>query len=170
MLLIETDVFGDDRGFFMETYQKARFRKAGIAEEFVQDNHSGSVKGTLRGLHYQVNQPQGKLVRVVRGEVFDVAVDLRESSHTFGQWVGEHLSADNKKQLWIPEGFTHGFDVLSDFAEFIYKATDYYAPDCERCILWNDDDLSIDRKIQGEPMLSEKDDKGICFKDADVFK
>ncbi|NJL10560.1 MAG: dTDP-4-dehydrorhamnose 3,5-epimerase [Calothrix sp. SM1_7_51] len=143
---------------------------AGISVHFVQDNHSRSVKNVLRGLHYQIQQPQGKLVGVVLGSVFDVAVDLRKASQTFGQWVGVELTAENKRQLWIPEGFAHGFLVLSEYAEFLYKTTDYYAPQHERCVIWNDPDLGIIWPIQGEPILSAKDKSGKFIRDADVFK
>jgi dTDP-4-dehydrorhamnose 3,5-epimerase len=170
VLIIEPKVFGDDRGFFYESFNKKSFEEAtGVAAEFVQDNHSKSSKGVLRGLHYQIKQPQGKLVRVSKGEVLDVAVDLRKSSATFGQWVGVKLSAENKHQLWVPAGFAHGFVVLSDTAEFLYKTTDYYAPEYERCICWNDDELSIDWQYTGEPQVSEKDSKGSPFKDAEIF-
>ncbi len=170
VILFEPKVFGDDRGFFFESFNQARFDAAvGRSVSFVQDNHSRSVRNVLRGLHYQIQQPQGKLVRVAVGEVFDVAVDLRRSSPTFGQWVGAVLSAENKKQLWVPEGFGHGFVVLSDVAEFLYKTTDYYAPEHERCIVWNDPTLAIDWPIQGEPVLSAKDMKGAAFLQADVF-
>ncbi|MEJ2696155.1 MAG: dTDP-4-dehydrorhamnose 3,5-epimerase [Candidatus Sulfobium sp.] len=159
VLIIEPRVFGDDRGFFYESFNERKWREAtGLDTRFVQDNHSGSAKGVLRGLHYQIRQPQGKLVRVVSGEVFDVAVDSRKSSRTFGKWVGVHLSAESKRQLWIPEGFAHGFLVLSEFAEFLYKATDYYAPEHERCIIWNDPVLA-----------SRKDSEGLLMKDAEVF-
>ena len=170
VILIEPRVFGDDRGFFFESFNQARFDEAvGRPVNFVQDNHSRSVKNVLRGLHYQIQQPQGKLVRVVAGEVFDVAVDLRRSSPTFGQWVGAVLSAENKHQLWVPEGFGHGFVVLSDHAEFLYKTTDYYAPQFERCLRWNDPALAIDWRIQGEPVLSAKDAQGLLLADADTF-
>lgn len=170
VILFEPKVFGDDRGFFFESFNQARFDAAvGRSVAFVQDNHSRSVRNVLRGLHYQIQQPQGKLVRVAVGEVFDVAVDLRRGSPTFGQWVGAILSAENKKQLWVPEGFGHGFVVLSDVAEFLYKTTDYYAPEHERCILWNDSTLAIDWPIEGEPVLSGKDMKGAAFAHADVF-
>ncbi|NLY27873.1 MAG: dTDP-4-dehydrorhamnose 3,5-epimerase [Alcaligenaceae bacterium] len=170
VILIEPRVFGDDRGFFFESFNQARFDEAvGRPVNFVQDNHSRSVKNVLRGLHYQIQQPQGKLVRVVAGEVFDVAVDLRRSSPTFGQWVGAVLSAENKHQLWVPEGFGHGFVVLSDHAEFLYKTTDYYAPQFERCVRWNDPALAIDWRIQGEPVLSAKDAQGLLLADADTF-
>ena len=170
VLIIEPKVFGDERGFFFESFNKKQFEDAtGIKTEFVQDNHSKSTKGVLRGLHYQIKQPQGKLVRVISGEVFDVAVDLRKSSATFGQWVGALLSAENRSQLWIPEGVAHGFVVLSDSAEFLYKTTDYYAPEHERCIRWGDDDLSIDWQFAGKPMVSDKDANGISFKEAELF-
>ena len=170
VVLFEPKVFGDDRGFFYESFNQAQFEAAiGKPVTFVQDNHSRSAKGVLRGLHYQIQQPQGKLVRVTQGEVFDIAVDIRKSSPTFGQWVGEILSADNKRQLWVPQGFAHGFVVLSDTAEFLYKTTDYYAPQFERCIVWNDATLAIDWHIQGEPVLSGKDAQGATFKAAEVF-
>ena len=170
VLIIEPKVFGDDRGFFFESFNQAQFETAiGRKVNFVQDNHSRSVKNVLRGLHYQIQQPQGKLMHVVQGEVFDVAVDIRKSSPTFGKWVGEILSADNKKQMWIPEGFAHGFVVLSDAAEFLYKTTDYWAPEHERCIVWNDTSLAINWRIQGEPVLSGKDAQGAAFNAAEVF-
>lgn len=170
VLIIEPQVFGDERGFFFESFnQKVWLEKTGIERTFVQDNHSRSVKGVLRGLHYQIKQPQGKLVRVVAGEVYDVAVDIRRSSSTFGQWVGVHLSEQNKKQLWIPEGFAHGFLVLSEGAEFLYRTTDYWAPEHERCIIWNDSDLGIKWPADIVPTLSEKDGLGSLFKDADLF-
>src|SRR5690606_81477 len=170
VILFEPKVFGDDRGFFFESFNQAQFDAAvGRPVTFVQDNHSRSVRNVLRGLHYQVQQPQGKLVRVAVGEVFDVAVDLRRSSPTFGQWVGAVLSAENKKQLWVPEGFGHGFVVLSEVAEFLYKTTDYYAPAHERCIIWNDPTLAIDWQLQGEPVLSAKDAQGAAFAQAEVF-
>lgn len=170
VLIIEPKVFGDERGFFFESFNKKAFRElAGVSADFVQDNHSKSTKGVLRGLHYQIQQPQGKLVRVSAGEVLDIAVDIRRSSATFGQWVGVTLSADNKRQLWIPPGFAHGFIVLSDTAEFLYKTTDYYAPEHERCIRWNDDQLAIDWQFNGEPLVSDKDRKGLLFSQADIF-
>ena len=148
VLIIKPKVFGDERGFFYESFNKKKFEEAtGVTSNFVQDNHSKSAKGVLRGLHYQIKQPQGKLVRVTSGEVYDVAVDIRRSSATFGQWVGTLLSAENKHQLWVPEGFAHGFVVLSDTAEFLYKTTDYYAPEYERCIRWDDADLAIDWQL-----------------------
>lgn len=171
VLLIEPRVFGDERGFFFESFNQARFEEAvGHAVNFVQDNHSRSVKNVLRGLHYQIQQPQGKLVRVVAGEVFDVAVDLRRSSPTFGQWVGALLSAENKHQLWVPEGFGHGFVVLSEQAEFLYKTTDYYAPQYERCVRWDDPSLAIDWRLQGDPVLSAKDAQGLLLSQADTFE
>lgn len=167
VLILEPKVFGDDRGFFYESYNQQAFQAAtGLDVTFVQDNHSKSARNVLRGLHYQVEQPQGKLVRVVQGEVFDVAVDIRKGSKTFGLWVGQILSAENKKQLWVPPGLAHGFVVLSDTAEFLYKTTDYYAPAHERCIAWNDPDLAIDWQMQGEPLLSAKDAAGAAFRDA----
>lgn len=170
VVLIEPKVFGDARGFFFESFNQKAFNEAtGTNHQFVQDNHSRSAKGVLRGLHYQIQQPQGKLVRVVQGEVFDVAVDLRKRSKTFGQWVGEILSAENKRQLWIPEGFAHGFVVLSDTAEFLYKTTDYYAPAHERCILWNDETLAIHWPAGIQPILSAKDAQGKPFIEAEVF-
>jgi dTDP-4-dehydrorhamnose 3,5-epimerase len=168
--LIEPQVFGDDRGFFFESYNERVFaEKIGKTTQFVQDNHSRSAKNVLRGLHYQMQQAQGKLVRVVAGEVFDVAVDIRKSSPTFGQWVGYHLSAQNKQQLWIPAGFAHGFLVISDVAEVLYKTDNYYAPQHERCILWNDPDLAIAWPLDGTPILSAKDQAGQPFKTAEVF-
>ena len=167
VVLIEPKVFGDARGFFFESFNQKAFNDAtGTNHQFVQDNHSRSAKGVLRGLHYQIQQPQGKLVRVVRGAVFDVAVDIRKSSTTFGRWVGVELSEDNQHQLWVPPGFAHGFLVLSDLADFLYKTTDYYAPQYERSILWNDSDLNIDWPI-GEPILSNKDRQGLKFNSAD---
>jgi len=170
VILIKPDVHRDERGFFFESWQKNKFAKAGIDQEFVQDNHSRSSKNVLRGLHYQIRQPQGKLIRAIVGEVFDVAVDLRRSSPSFGKWVSANLSSENFNMLWIPPGFAHGFLVLSDVAEFVYKATDFYAPQYERCILWNDRDLGIDWPISGhEPILSEKDSKGKLFREAEVY-
>lgn len=167
VLVIEPKVFGDDRGFFFESFNQKAFQEAtGLDVAFVQDNHSKSAKNVLRGLHYQVVQPQGKLVRVVQGEVFDVAVDIRKGSKTYGQWVGEILSAENKKQFWVPPGFAHGFLTLSDTAEFLYKTTDYYAPEHERAILWNDETLSIDWPLSVPPALSTKDMRGIAFADS----
>lgn len=170
VLLIEPKVFGDERGFFYESFnEKILSEKAGIRERFVQDNHSRSVKGVLRGLHYQVNQTQGKLVRVSLGEVYDVAVDIRQHSSTFGNWVGVHLSAENKHMLWIPKGFAHGFLVLSDIAEFLYKTTDFYDPQSERCIAWNDPTLSIAWPSHITPTLSLKDSQGKLLHEAEVL-
>ena len=169
VLILEPKVFGDARGFFYESFNKKTLAPAGITAEFVQDNHSRSSQGVLRGLHYQVKQPQGKLVRVVAGEVFDVVVDIRKKSPTFGKSLGEHLSAENKRMLWVPPGFAHGFLVVSDFAEFLYKTTDYWAPEFERTIMWNDPDLGVAWPIQGEPRLSVKDKQGKPFKEAEVF-
>ena len=171
LIIIEPQVYGDERGFFFESFNKKKFAEAtGFDGEFVQDNHSKSSKGVLRGLHYQIKNPQGKLVRVVKGEVLDVAVDLRKSSGTFGQWVSARLSEENKKQFWVPAGFAHGFIVLSEVAEFLYKTTDFYTPEHERCIRWDDPSLSIDWEFIGEPLVSEKDARGLLFKDADVFQ
>jgi dTDP-4-dehydrorhamnose 3,5-epimerase len=171
VLLIEPQIFGDERGFFYESYNERVFlEKVGGSFHFVQDNHSRSIKNVLRGLHYQIEQPQGKLVRVVVGSVFDVAVDLRKSSTTFGQWVGVCLSAENKRQLWIPPGFAHGFLVLSEYAEFLYKTTEYYAPQHDRTILWNDPDLAISWPVQDEPIVSAKDKVGKLFSEAEVYQ
>lgn len=172
VLIYEPQVFSDARGFFMETFQKKRFAEAGIALDFVQDNHSRSQQGILRGLHYQIKQPQGKLVRVVVGEVFDVAVDIRRSSAYFGQWFGCILSAENKRQLWVPPGFAHGYYTISDVAEFLYKATDFYAPAHERTILWNDPDIGINWPIESRAklVLSEKDARGLSFLTAEVYE
>lgn len=170
--LIEPKVFGDERGFFMETWNGKAFREAGIDANFVQDNHSRSVKNTLRGLHYQIKQPQGKLVRVTRGEVFDVAVDLRTNSPTFGQWVGEYLSEENNRILWVPPGFAHGFLVTSATADFQYKCTDFYAPNYERSIHWADQSLMITWPIDtvSEPLVSEKDRAGVAFSAAEYYR
>jgi dTDP-4-dehydrorhamnose 3,5-epimerase len=171
VLILEPKVFGDDRGFFYESFNEKEFlAQTGVSLNFVQDNHSKSAQNVLRGLHYQIQQPQGKLVRAVVGEVFDVAVDLRRSSETFGQWVGVHLSAANKRMFWVPPGFAHGFVVLSETAEFLYKTTDYYAPQYERSLLWNDPELAIDWTIDQPPILSAKDQAGTKFKDAEVFE
>ncbi|MEN8200128.1 MAG: dTDP-4-dehydrorhamnose 3,5-epimerase, partial [Thermodesulfobacteriota bacterium] len=160
-----------ERGFFSESYNERQWRElTGLTTHFVQANPSRSCRNVLRGIHYQIKQPQGKLVRVVAGEVYDVAVDLRRSSPTFGQWVGEYLSADNKRSFWVPEGFGHGFLVLSDYAEFLYRTTDFYAPEHERCIVWNDPQLAIDWPLAGEPILSEKDANGTPFADADYYE
>jgi dTDP-4-dehydrorhamnose 3,5-epimerase len=170
VLLVEPQVFGDDRGFFMETWQAAKFAEAGIASAFVQDNHSRSRRGTLRGMHYQLNQPQGKLVRCVVGSVLDVAVDMRRSSPSFGQWVAEVISAENRRQLWVPAGFAHGFLVLSDVADFVYKCTDYYDPSSERSLAWNDPDVGIAWPTEGmDLLLSKKDKEGVPFRDAEYF-
>ena len=170
VLILEPKVFGDERGFFFESYNRRDFAQAtGVQVEFVQDNHSRSAKNVLRGLHYQVQQPQGKLVRVVQGEVYDVAVDVRKSSAHFGRWVGVHLSAENKRQLWIPAGFAHGFAVLSDTAEFLYKTTDYYAPAHERCIRWDDPAIGIRWPIAAPPILAAKDAAGMLLAEAEVF-
>jgi len=170
VLILDPKVFGDSRGFFFESFNQRVFEEAiGAALPFVQDNHSRSATGVLRGLHYQIVQPQGKLVRVTAGEVFDVAVDIRKSSPTFGKWVGARLSAENKRQMWVPPGFAHGFLVLSDFAEFLYKTTDYYAPEHERCIVWNDPEIAVSWPLQREPLLSQKDIKGVAFRDAEYF-
>lgn len=170
VLIIEPKVFGDDRGFFFESFNARRFEElTGVKTDFVQDNHSKSAKGVLRGLHYQIQNPQGKLVRVVSGEVFDVAVDMRKSSPTFGNWVGVHLSGQNHRQLWVPAGFAHGFVVLSESAEFLYKTTDYYSPEFERSIVWNDPTLAIEWPLDGTPSLSAKDAKGSAFLDAETF-
>ena len=172
VILVEPKVFGDGRGFFMETYQADRFAAAGITAGFVQDNHSGSARGILRGLHYQIRQPQGKLVRVVAGEVFDAAVDLRRSSPTFGRWVGQRLSAGNRLQIWIPPGFAHGFYVLSEWAEVVYKATDYYDPEWERTLLWNDPEVGVEWPLlEGRPpILSQKDAEGSLLQSAETFE
>jgi dTDP-4-dehydrorhamnose 3,5-epimerase len=169
-MIVEPDVLGDDWGFFLESFKEREMREIGIDAHFVQDNHSRSQRNVLRGLHYQINQPQGKLVRVVRGTVFDVAVDIRRNSSTFGKWVGVELSAENKRMFWMPSGMAHGFVVLSDFADFVYKATDYYAPEFERTILWSDPDLGIEWPLMGEPILSSKDVAGKSFRDAEVFE
>lgn len=170
VLILEPKVFGDERGFFFESFNARAFAQAtGLTREFVQDNHSRSTRGVLRGLHYQLQQPQGKLVRVTAGEVYDVAVDLRQGSRTFGRWLGVHLSAENKRQLWVPEGFAHGFLVLSEFAEFLYKTTEYYAPEHERCIRWDDPTLAIDWPLQGKPQLSAKDQAGVAFAAAELL-
>ena len=170
VILIEPKVFGDDRGFFFESFNQAKFETAiGRQVSFVQDNHSRSVNNVLRGLHYQIQHAQGKLVRVVQGEVFDVAVDIRKSSPTFGKWVGEVLSAENKRQMWVPEGFAHGFVVISDTAEVIYKTTDYWVPEFERSIAWNDPAIGIQWPVQGEPALSAKDQQAYAMAKAEHF-
>jgi dTDP-4-dehydrorhamnose 3,5-epimerase len=171
VIVLQPKIFGDERGFFMETFRADDFTAAGIVGPFVQDNHSGSQQGILRGLHYQIRQAQGKLVRVASGEIFDVAVDLRRSSLTFGCWEGVRLSAKNKKQLWVPPGLAHGFYVLSEWAEVIYKATDYYAPTWERSLLWNDPTVGIEWPLLSEqlPVLSEKDSRGKLLSEAELF-
>ncbi len=169
VMLIKPKVFGDERGWFFEVWEARKFAAAGLDLQFVQDNYSRSVQGTLRGLHYQIQQPQGKLVRVTQGEVFDVAVDLRKSSPTYGKWAGSLLSGDNKHQLWVPPGFAHGFYVLSDSAEFFYKCTDFYAPQHERTLRWDDPALGIPWPLQGTPILSPKDQQGRLLADADCF-
>jgi dTDP-4-dehydrorhamnose 3,5-epimerase len=168
---IEPNIYQDERGFFMESYRKEKYYQAGISFEFVQDNHSSSIKGTLRGLHYQITHAQGKLVRAIIGEIFDVAVDLRRGSPHFGKWVGAILSADNKEQLWIPPGFAHGFFTLSSRADVVYKTTDYYDPQGDRCICWDDPDLAIEWPISrgGQPLLSDKDATGCPFSEAEVY-
>lgn len=170
VLIIEPRVFGDNRGFFFESFNARAFAEAtGLQPGFVQDNHSRSSRNVLRGLHYQIRQAQGKLVRVVSGEVFDVAVDLRKSSPTFGRWTGAVLSAENKRMMWVPEGFAHGFLVLSESADFLYKTTDYYAPEHERCVIWSDPDIGIQWPLSGEPVLAAKDIAGRRLRDAEVF-
>ena len=172
LLIIQPKLFSDERGFFLETYQSEKYQQAGIPHTFVQDNHSGSVQGTLRGLHYQIKQPQGKLVSCPRGKLFDVAVDIRKSSPTFGQHVGVILSEENRRQFWVPPGFAHGFYAMSKWAELTYKATDYYAPEWDRTLLWNDSELGVEWPlIEGvEVLLSEKDQKGKSFAEADLFE
>lgn len=170
VLMVEPRIFADARGFFYESYNKRFMETAGIAGDFVQDNHSRSARNVLRGLHYQIKQPQGKLVRVTMGEVFDVAVDIRKSSRTFGRWVGFNLSAENNRLAWIPPGFAHGFLVLSEYAEVLYKTTDYWAPQFERTIIWNDRNLAIDWPAGGEPLLSAKDKAGVAFDQAEMFE
>jgi len=170
VLIIEPKVFGDARGFFFESFNQKDFNEATDTNfQFVQDNHSRSSKGVLRGLHYQIQQPQGKLVRVVRGAVFDVAVDIRKSSPTFAQWVGVELSEDNHRQMWVPPGLAHGFVVLSESADFLYKTTDYYAPAHERCIAWNDPDIGIEWPLSAEPSLSAKDQQGLSLREAEAL-
>jgi dTDP-4-dehydrorhamnose 3,5-epimerase len=170
VLILEPKVYGDARGFFMESFNARAFQEAtGLNVAFVQDNHSRSAKNVLRGLHYQIQQPQGKLVQVVRGTVFDVAVDIRKSSRTFGQWVGAELSATNHRQMWVPPGFAHGFVVLTESADFLYKTTDYYAPEYERCIRWNDPEIGIGWPMEGPPQLSAKDQAGVPLSQAETF-
>lgn len=169
VLILKPRIFGDARGFFFESYNQSVLADLGIGHAFVQDNQSGSGKNVLRGLHYQIVQPQGKLVRVIAGEVFDVVVDLRRDGGTFGKWVGVTLSAANRDMVWAPPGFAHGFIVLSEWAEFVYKTTDYYAPQFERTIRWDDPDLAIDWPLSGRPQLSLKDQQGVAFRDAEVY-
>ena len=170
VLILEPKVFGDARGFFMESFNARVFREAtGVAADFVQDNHSRSAQGVLRGLHYQIREAQGKLVRVTRGRVFDVAVDLRRSSPAFGRWTGVELSEENHRQLWVPAGFAHGFVVLSEFADFLYKTTTYYAPEHERCLAWDDPAVGVKWPLQEAPRLSEKDRAGLALADCEVF-
>ena len=170
VVVLEPRVFGDERGFFLESYNEKVFAELGIGERFVQDNHSRSRRNVLRGLHYQIQNPQGKLVRVVEGEVLDVAVDLRRSSPTFGGWEAVRLSGENKRMLWIPSGFAHGFRVISEQAQVLYKATDYYAPQHERTLAWNDAALKIDWELDGEPVVSAKDQRGVALRDAETFE
>jgi dTDP-4-dehydrorhamnose 3,5-epimerase len=169
VLILEPRVFGDDRGFFFESYNQQAMAELGIKENFVQDNHSCSTRNVLRGLHYQIRRPQGKLVRVVVGEILDVAVDLRRSSPTFGQWEAVQLSGENKRMLWIPVGFAHGFRVISEKAHVLYKASDFYSPEHERSLLWSDPDLKIDWQLDGNPIVSAKDQRGHAFRDAETF-
>src|ERR1700733_7079462 len=170
LLILEPRVFGDERGFFLESYNERAMAEAGIREQFVQDNHSCSQRNVLRGLHYQIKQPQGKLVRVVEGEILDVAVDVRRSSPTFGGWASVRLSDQNKRMLWIPPGFAHGFLVISKQAQVLYKATDYYSPEHERTLMWNDPDLKIAWDVEGEPIVSAKDQRGVVLRDAETFE
>ncbi len=170
VVILVPRVFGDERGFFLESYNEKAFAELGIKEHFVQDNHSSSRRNVLRGLHYQIKQPQGKLVRAVEGEILDVAVDVRRSSPTFGAWEAVHLSGENKRMLWIPSGFAHGFRVISEKAQVLYKASDYYAPEHERTLTWNDPDLKIDWKLDGTPIVSAKDQRGVALRDAETFE
>jgi dTDP-4-dehydrorhamnose 3,5-epimerase len=171
VLLVEPKLFQDERGFFLESYQKKHFSEAGIPFDFVQDNHSKSCQGVLRGLHYQIKQPQGKLLRVVVGEIYDVAVDLRKKSPTFGKWFGTYLSEENKQMIWVPPGFAHGFYVTSPQAELLYKATDYYTPQWERTLVWNDPAINVEWPLKGEvPILSPKDEAGTSFSTAEVYE
>lgn len=170
VFILEPRVFGDERGFFLESYNEKAFAEVGIEDRFVQDNHSRSRRNVLRGLHYQIKSPQGKLVRVVEGEILDVAVDLRRSSPTFGGSEAVRLSGENKRMLWIPKGFAHGFSVRSETAEVLYKASDYYAPESERTLAWNDPDLKINWELQGEPVISAKDQRGAVLRDAETFE
>lgn len=170
VVVLEPQLFGDARGFFLESYNERSFVELGISQRFVQDNHSSSQRNVLRGLHYQVQQSQGKLVRAVEGEILDVAVDVRRSSPTFGRWEAVRLSGENKRMLWIPVGFAHGFYVTSERAQVLYKATDYYAPEHERTLAWNDPDLKINWNLDGEPIVSAKDQRGVALRDAETFK
>jgi dTDP-4-dehydrorhamnose 3,5-epimerase len=170
VFLLEPRVFGDERGFFFESYNEQTMAQAGIVQKFVQDNHSCSARNVLRGLHYQVEHPQGKLVRVAEGEIIDVAVDLRRSSASFGKWEAVRLSGENKRMLWIPSGFAHGFRVISEKAHVLYKATDFYAPEHERTLAWNDSELKIDWELDSAPTVSAKDQRGVAFRDAEVFE
>ena len=169
LLVLEPKVFGDDRGFFLESYNERTLGELGLSEHFVQDNHSYSARNVIRGMHYQVSRPQGKLVRVVAGEIRDVVVDLRRGSKTFGKWEAIHLSGENSRMLWIPSGFGHGFRVVSDSAHVLYKATDFYAPELERTVAWNDPDLGIDWQLDGDPIISAKDQRGVPFREAETF-
>jgi dTDP-4-dehydrorhamnose 3,5-epimerase len=170
VVILEPRVFGDERGFFLESYNEKAFAELGIKEHFVQDNHSSSRRNVLRGLHYQIKQPQGKLVRAVEGEILDVAVDVRRSSPTFGGWAAVRLTGENQRMLWIPSGFAHGFRVISEKAQVLYKASDYYAPEHERTLAWNDRDLKIDWKLDGDPIVSAKDLRGVALRDAETFE
>jgi len=170
VFILEPRVFGDERGFFFESYNEQAMAEIGITEKFVQDNHSCSSRNVLRGLHYQVRHPQGKLVRAAEGEILDVAVDMRRSSPSFGRWEAVRLSGENKRMLWIPVGFAHGFRVISDKAQVLYKATDFYAPEHERTLAWNDPDLKINWELDGEPTVSAKDQRGVAFRDAQSFE
>lgn len=170
VVILEPRVFGDERGFFLESYNEKVFADLGIEERFVQDNHSSSRRNVLRGLHYQIQNPQGKLVRVVEGEILDVALDMRRSSPTFGRWESVRLSGENKRMLWIPAGFAHGFRVISEMAQVLYKTTDYYAPQHERTLAWNDPELKIDWELEGEPIVSAKDQRGIALREAETFE
>jgi dTDP-4-dehydrorhamnose 3,5-epimerase len=170
VVIVEPRVFGDERGFFFESYNEKAFAELGIGERFVQDNHSSSRRNVLRGLHYQIKQAQGKLVRVVEGDILDVAVDLRRSSPTFGGWEAVRLSGENKRMLWIPAGFAHGFRVISETAQVLYKATDYYAPEHERTVAWNDPELKIGWEVESEPIVSAKDQRGVALRDAEAFE
>jgi dTDP-4-dehydrorhamnose 3,5-epimerase len=170
LFVLEPKVFGDDRGFFLESYNERSFLELGLHDHFVQDNHSYSARNVIRGLHYQVVRPQGKLVRVVDGEIRDVVVDLRKGSKTFGKWEAIQISGENKRMLWIPAGFGHGFRVVSDGAHVLYKATDFYAPELERTVAWNDPDLEIDWQLDGDPIVSAKDQRGVPFRQAEIFE